>query len=146
MLRGARMRMARKPSAIARELLRNFPKGGKRRNKRGKKRTKRNGENGGAPNGEVAAGEKTEAAEVEAGGEKTVGQEGNGGDAPVTEDAAAEPKDEKKSKPKKRSRRRKKAAPKSEAEADLPGAEADAVPAGDNDDEVAAVVDAVGDS
>jgi ribonuclease E len=36
-LRGARMRMARKPSAIARELLRNFPKGGKRR-KRNKKR------------------------------------------------------------------------------------------------------------
>ena len=33
-LRGARMRMARKPSAIARELLRNFPKGGKRRRKR----------------------------------------------------------------------------------------------------------------
>jgi ribonuclease E len=37
-LRGARMRMARKPSATARELLRNFPKGGKRRRKR--KRTK----------------------------------------------------------------------------------------------------------
>jgi superfamily II DNA or RNA helicase len=33
-LRGARMRMARKPSAIARELLRNFPKGGKRRRRR----------------------------------------------------------------------------------------------------------------
>jgi hypothetical protein len=33
-LRGARMRLARKPSAIARELLRNFPKGGKRRRKR----------------------------------------------------------------------------------------------------------------
>ena len=30
-LRGARMRMARKPSAIARELLRNFPKGRRRR-------------------------------------------------------------------------------------------------------------------
>ncbi|MBA3867227.1 MAG: DEAD/DEAH box helicase family protein [Solirubrobacterales bacterium] len=47
-LRGARMRLARKPSAVARELLRNFPKGGKRRRKRGK----RNGgqdENGGAP-------------------------------------------------------------------------------------------------
>ena len=29
-LRGARMRMARKPAAVARELLRNFPKGGKR--------------------------------------------------------------------------------------------------------------------
>ena len=39
-LRGARMRMARKPSAIARELLRNFPKGGKRRRKR---RTQANG-------------------------------------------------------------------------------------------------------
>jgi len=33
-LRGARMRMARKPSAVARELLKNFPKGGKRRRKR----------------------------------------------------------------------------------------------------------------
>jgi hypothetical protein len=42
-LRGARMRMARKPSATARELLRNFPKGGKRRRKRKKK-----GEKGGA--------------------------------------------------------------------------------------------------
>jgi superfamily II DNA or RNA helicase len=36
-LRGARMRMARKPSAVARELLRNFPKGGKRRRRRGGK-------------------------------------------------------------------------------------------------------------
>ncbi len=36
MLRGARMRMARKPSATARELLRNFPKGGKKRRKRKK--------------------------------------------------------------------------------------------------------------
>jgi ribonuclease E len=43
-LRGARMRMARKPSAIARELLRNFPKGGKRRSKRGRKRAKKDGE------------------------------------------------------------------------------------------------------
>src|SRR5206468_3852641 len=32
-LRGARNRMARKPSALARELVRNFPKGGKRRRK-----------------------------------------------------------------------------------------------------------------
>jgi superfamily II DNA or RNA helicase len=46
-LRGARMRMARKPSAVARELLRNFPKGGKRRRKRGK-RNGAQGENGGA--------------------------------------------------------------------------------------------------
>ena len=46
-LRGARMRMARKPSAVARELLRNFPKGGKRR----RRRSKRNGgesDNGGS--------------------------------------------------------------------------------------------------
>jgi hypothetical protein len=35
-LRGARMRMARKPSAVARELLRNFPKGGKKRRRRNK--------------------------------------------------------------------------------------------------------------
>ncbi len=33
-LRGARMRMARKPSAVARELLRNFPKAGSRRRRR----------------------------------------------------------------------------------------------------------------
>jgi ribonuclease E len=43
-LRGARMRMARKPSAIARELLRNFPKGGKRRNKRGKRKGEKGAE------------------------------------------------------------------------------------------------------
>ncbi|HKO37787.1 MAG TPA: DEAD/DEAH box helicase family protein [Solirubrobacterales bacterium] len=45
-LRGARMRMARKPSAVARELLKNFPKG-KRRRKR--KRKDGQGENGNAP-------------------------------------------------------------------------------------------------
>ena len=48
-LRGARMRMARKPSAIARELLRNFPKGGKRRRKRDK--SAKGGEGGGGENG-----------------------------------------------------------------------------------------------
>jgi superfamily II DNA or RNA helicase len=48
-LRGARMRMARKPSAVARELLRNFPKsGGRRRRRRGKNgRRAQNGANGG---------------------------------------------------------------------------------------------------
>jgi ribonuclease E len=50
-LRGARMRMARKPSATARELLRNFPKGGKRRRKRkkGKGGAQGEGENGAKP-------------------------------------------------------------------------------------------------
>ncbi|MQA75523.1 MAG: hypothetical protein GEU88_14480, partial [Solirubrobacterales bacterium] len=37
-LRGARMRMARKPSAVARELLRDFPKGGRGRRRRRSKR------------------------------------------------------------------------------------------------------------
>ena len=46
-LRGARMRMARKPSATARELLRNFPKSGKKRRKR--KKGKGGGENGAKP-------------------------------------------------------------------------------------------------
>jgi ribonuclease E len=59
-LRGARMRMARKPSAVARELLKNFPKGGKRRRKR-KRGGASQGENGGSENGgapEAAAKEK----------------------------------------------------------------------------------------
>jgi ribonuclease E len=49
-LRGARMRMARKPSAVARELLKNFPKGGKRRRKR-KRGGGAQGENGASENG-----------------------------------------------------------------------------------------------
>jgi hypothetical protein len=52
-LRGARTRMARKPAALARELLRNFPKG-----RRGSKRRKRKGQGGGAAEGE---GQTTEA-------------------------------------------------------------------------------------
>jgi ribonuclease E len=51
-LRGARMRMARKPSAIARELLRNFPKPGKRRRRR---KRGGSGEANGARNGEAQA-------------------------------------------------------------------------------------------
>lgn len=103
-LRGARMRMARKPSGVARELLRNFPKGGKRkRNKR--KRNKEQGENGGAP----------AATETEATNEKP-----------------------------KRTRKRKKGS--KAGEVDLAGADGDAIAAGGDDDEVAPVVDAVGDS
>ncbi|HEY5942266.1 MAG TPA: DEAD/DEAH box helicase family protein [Solirubrobacterales bacterium] len=95
-LRGARMRMARKPSAVARELLKNFPKGGKRRRKR--KRNKGGSDsNGGAP---------------EAGGN---------GKAP---------------------RRRKS----KKREVDLAGAEGDAVSSSGDDEQVAPVVDAVGDS
>ncbi len=52
-LRGARTRMARKPAALARELLRNFPKG-----RRGSKRRKRKGQGGGSAEG---GGRSTEA-------------------------------------------------------------------------------------
>ena len=52
MLRGARMRMARKPSAVARELLRNFPKaGGRRRRRRGRNGRRTPEEGNGAGNG-----------------------------------------------------------------------------------------------
>src|SRR5262249_26389919 len=67
-LRGARMRMARKPSGVARELLRNFPKGGKRRRRRGK-RGGENGEANGSANGAADAVEMT-ASEEELGGEE----------------------------------------------------------------------------
>jgi len=87
-LRGARMRMARKPSAIAREMLRNFPKGGKRRKRPNKKRPPKK-------NAGTAAGK----AKVE-----------------------------------------------SEADLDLAGTEADAAAPVEGDDEVAAVVDSVGDA
>ncbi len=43
-LRGARTRMARKPSALARELLRNFPKGGRGRGPRRRKKSAQQGE------------------------------------------------------------------------------------------------------
>jgi ribonuclease E len=89
-LRGARMRMARKPSAIAREMLRNFPKG-KRRKRPNKKR----------PAKKAGAARKVENGKVESD---------------------------------------------SETDLDLAGAEDGAAPAGEGDDEVPTVVDAVGDA
>ena len=64
-LRGARMRMARKPSAVARELLRNFPKPGskrRRRRKKGGESTK----NGGGANGNAQGREREKLEDVEA--------------------------------------------------------------------------------
>jgi superfamily II DNA or RNA helicase len=52
-LDGARMRLARKPSALARELLRNFPKGRKRRG--GRRRRRKGGGDGDGGNGSDAA-------------------------------------------------------------------------------------------
>jgi superfamily II DNA or RNA helicase len=68
-LRGARTRMARKPAALARELLRNFPKG--RRGGKARRRKKN------APGVEDGA-----AAEVTAGGAVTNGQEPTEEEAP----------------------------------------------------------------
>ncbi|HEY0390670.1 MAG TPA: DEAD/DEAH box helicase family protein [Solirubrobacterales bacterium] len=116
-LRGARMRMARKPSAIARELLRNFPKGGKRRSKRGKRKGGEKGEGQGQPKGQGKARAKRKG-RSRADKAKAEAAKENGAEVE----------------------------PGSEAQLDLAGAEADAVPAGDNDDQVAAVVDSAGDS
>jgi ribonuclease E len=87
-LRGARTRMARKPSALARELLRNFPKGRRRRAGR-----RRRGKGGG-------------------GGAPEEAQQTNGTPPEETTDDATETETEtetgeEKPKPKRRSRRRK---------------------------------------
>jgi ribonuclease E len=54
-LRGARMRAARKPSAVARELLRNFPKSGSRRRRRKRKSGSKDGAGPEGANGAEAA-------------------------------------------------------------------------------------------
>jgi ribonuclease E len=146
-LRGARMRMARKPSAVARELLRNFPKGGKRRRKRSNKRKgKKNGEVAAAEaasSGALAqmdgAGESGARARVDAAGESGARDNGSeGSEAPdlvvgesekpeVQMDAARESEG-------------------SEAEVDLAGADGDAVAGGGDDEQVAPVIDTVGDA
>jgi ribonuclease E len=61
-LRGARTRMARKPPALARELLRNFPK----RRARNARRRRKGGSNGAGPGGAVGARKDGEAASGEA--------------------------------------------------------------------------------
>ncbi|HEX4307643.1 MAG TPA: helicase-related protein, partial [Solirubrobacterales bacterium] len=107
-LRGARMRMARKPSAVARELLRNFPKGGKRRRKR---------KRGGNGNGENENGRGPEAAR-------------NGGaEAEIVDSDASANGGAPEQKPKRRSRRRKERAAHDEAavEANDAAAEPEAV-------------------
>ena len=82
-LRGARMRMARKPSAVARELLRNFPKAGRKRRRRKKK---------GGQNGQPTAngsGQEEVVEEIEV--EETEGQvEANGSDPATDQPEAVE--------------------------------------------------------
>jgi superfamily II DNA or RNA helicase len=59
-LDGARMRLGRKPSALARELLRNFPKG--KRKRAGRRRKKGGGGGGGDANAKAATQQKQDAA------------------------------------------------------------------------------------
>jgi hypothetical protein len=63
-LRGARMRAARKPSAVARELLRNFPKAKGRRRRKRKGRNGNGGRNGAKPSLKASA---AQADQVESG-------------------------------------------------------------------------------
>jgi superfamily II DNA or RNA helicase len=102
-LRGARMRMARKPSAVARELLRNLPKGGGKKRRRRSKRS-REGEGEGvagngagveaAEDGELEPGAGVEAAE-DGELEPEVGETEDGPvDADTAEDAAEDEGDE----------------------------------------------------
>jgi len=75
-LDGARMRLARKPSALARELLRNFPKGRRRRG--GRRRRKRGGDDGGG----------------DAPGQRRVKQSENGGGSGGEDTPGGEPAEE----------------------------------------------------
>jgi ribonuclease E len=87
-LRGARTRMARKPPALARELLRNFPK----RRARNARRRRKGGSNGAGPGGAVGARKDGEAAPGEAVVSKALSSEplravdGAGGLAPGADD------------------------------------------------------------
>ena len=72
-LRGARTRLARKPSALARELLKNFPKG---RRRSGRRRRGRSKSGGGAQNGAAAA----KAGNAQAKGGQAKGAEAKGSD------------------------------------------------------------------
>src|SRR5215207_426477 len=89
-LRGARMRAARKPSAVARELLRNFPKSGGRRRRRKRKGASKDG--GSAErNGARAESndEQQEPDELEAGSENGAGPEANEPDEIETGDESS---------------------------------------------------------
>ena len=79
-LRGARMRMARKPSAVARELLRNLPKGsGKKRRRRNKRSRDGDGQDAKAKDAELEV-----EVEVEVTGDEQPGPDGDDAEMPGT--------------------------------------------------------------
>ncbi len=83
-LRGARTRMARKPAALARELLRNFPKG--RRGKGRRRRKAGAGAEGAAGSSEAAEG-AVQTATLEADDEAREEDEGSGDEGPRDEES-----------------------------------------------------------
>jgi ribonuclease E len=92
-LRGARMRMARKPSAVARELLRNLPKGGKKRRRRSKRRgDEENGGKGEASAKGAAALDEDELEDAEVAAERDIDEMNEGVDD--SDDDGPDPDDE----------------------------------------------------
>jgi ribonuclease E len=93
-LRGARMRMARKPSAVARELMKNFPKGGRRRRRRKRSSGERAGSakasgNGAEPNAEATDDELT-AESAESGSDQNGPEPGAAPDKATEEESELE--------------------------------------------------------
>ena len=123
-LRGAKMRMARKPSAVARELLRNFPKGGKRRRKR-KRGGNGEGENGGNGAGSDSVQNGAEL-ELDDGIDLDDGGSSNGGG----------PQSERKAKPKRQRQRRGRSKAAKEAAASADHGTADGEDDGGQDEDV----------
>jgi superfamily II DNA or RNA helicase len=142
-VRGARTRMARKPSALSRELLRNFPK----RKTRGRRRRKKGDEAANVPQvvGAAQNGELLESGEAVL---EPVGNGGNGGNGGENGEGGTQER----SRSKRRSRSRRKANAKARAAAEAAAAaggegvegeraesgEAEGVPAAENGREPAA--------
>jgi superfamily II DNA or RNA helicase len=85
-LRGARMRAARKPSAVARELLRNFPKSGGRRRRRKRKGSSGDGAKAGSNGAAEANGGRIEAETDDPELEELESTESENGSGPETEE------------------------------------------------------------
>ncbi|MDP9188909.1 MAG: DEAD/DEAH box helicase family protein [Actinomycetota bacterium] len=95
-LRGARMRAARKPSGVARELLRNFPKSGSRRRRRKRKSggNGRNGRNGGGAARAEATRNGAKAESAENGATETSSSKAKGARAPSSKPRPAAKQDD----------------------------------------------------
>jgi ribonuclease E len=88
-LRGARTRMARKPSALARELLKNFPKGRRRRGGGRRRRSRGRGRDAGDGSRQPAEVQAGNGAQQPAKIESRAGPDGDSGGDEATERSAA---------------------------------------------------------